>query len=83
MISVVLQKNNRSGRQKIIIKRINKRFNIGQFCADLLTRFENFIFGNGDCKLMWNIYTKQPKCVDIIRRTSRGFHSWCPGSTSL
>ena len=29
-----------------------------------------------------NIYTKPPECVDIIRRTSRGFHSWCPGSTS-
>ena len=25
------------------------------------------------------IYTKPPECVDIIRRTSRGFHSWCPG----
>ena len=24
-----------------------------------------------------NWITYQPECVDIIRRTSRGFHSWC------
>ena len=29
------------------------------------------------------IYTKPAECVDIIHRTSQGFHSWCPGSTSL
>ena len=29
------------------------------------------------------IYTKPPECVDTICRISRGFHSWCPGSTSL
>ena len=23
------------------------------------------------------IYTKPPECVDIICRTSRGFHRWC------
>ena len=28
-------------------------------------------------------YTKPPECVDIVLRTSRGFHSWCPGSTNL
>ena len=27
------------------------------------------------------INTKLPLCVDIIRRTSLGFHSWCPEST--
>ena len=27
-------------------------------------------------------YTKPPECVDIIGRTSQGFHSCCPGSTS-
>ena len=27
-------------------------------------------------------YTKPPEGVDIICRTSRGFYSWCPGSTS-
>ena len=26
-------------------------------------------------------YTKPSECVDIIRHTPRGFHSWCPGST--
>ena len=26
--------------------------------------------------------TKPPECVDLIRRTSRGFHSWCPESTN-
>ena len=29
-----------------------------------------------------SIYTKPPECVDVIRHTSRGFPSWCPGSTS-
>ena len=28
------------------------------------------------------INTKLPSCVDIIRRTSLGFPSWCPESTS-
>ena len=32
--------------------------------------------------LQKNIYTKKPECVDIIRRISQGFHSWCPGSMS-
>ena len=27
------------------------------------------------------INTKLPSCDDIIRRTSLGFHSWCPEST--
>ena len=27
------------------------------------------------------INTKLPSCVDIIRSTSLGFHSWCPEST--
>ena len=27
------------------------------------------------------INTKLPSCVDIIRRRSLGFHSWCPEST--
>ena len=27
------------------------------------------------------INTKLPSCVDIILRTSLGFHSWCPEST--
>ena len=27
------------------------------------------------------INTKLPSCVDIIRRTSLSFHSWCPEST--
>ena len=26
-------------------------------------------------------YTKPPECVDIIRRTLLGFHSYCPKST--
>ena len=26
-------------------------------------------------------YTKPPECVDIICRTSQGFHRGCPGST--
>ena len=28
-----------------------------------------------DCTLHY--YTKPPECVDLIRCTSQGFHSWC------
>ena len=54
----------------------------------ILSRIKHFPLIHGrKMKNRYNVaeytYTKPPECVHIIRHTSQGFHSWCPGSMSL
>ena len=56
MIFVTLKNKQCISIQKIITKRCYKRFNVNNFRADMLARFESVMTETDDCNSLWNLW---------------------------